>query len=422
MATPTVLHRMAAGWRELGRTGRVAFVGIAFSALIAVAVGVAIPRILENHLLEEREATLGAVVADLEGAAILSGPAPDLAALQEFVDLRVLGGDTVRVKVWAPDGEIVWSDEPRLIGQRFDVRGQNARAFAGEVTSHLSSLQRPEHAFDRHFGRLLEFYVPVRMGDEIPYVFEVYQRADPLTTTIGRTRRTVWLSISLGLGTMGMFMVGAAAAVVASADRRRRQAEHLLARHATIREEERARLATAMHDDMGQPLYRLLYGLESLDVDYGDEAARDELTRLRAIVREIDDTVRGELRRLQQPPLADRSLPEALIDLAGSEGDHSPTVEIDIRTTDRTSPRAEEVLYRAVREAVTNARRHAGAASIRLSVDRVGDRLTAVIADDGHGTTGEPGLGSAVVAAMLTVVEGGIDTHAERGVGTTVTI
>ena len=50
---------------------------------------------------------------------VLSGDPAALGALDRIVQERVLGERIVRVKVWNADGRIVYSDEPRLIGQRF---------------------------------------------------------------------------------------------------------------------------------------------------------------------------------------------------------------------------------------------------------------------------------------------------------------
>lgn len=400
--------------------GRVAFAGIAFSAVVALAVGVAIPRILEEHLLQERAGTLEAVVSELVAGNALPGPDGDTSALDEFVRLRVIGGDTVRVKLWSPEGEILWSDEPRLIGRRFEIP-EEAGAFAGEIRYHVSRLDEPEHEFEQEHGRLLEFYLPVRVDGEIPYVFEVYQLVDPLSATVGRTRRTVWLSLSLVLGTMGLFMVGVAVAVVAAAERRREQAEHLLDRLAAVREEERSRLAGAMHDDMGQPLYRLLYGLESLQDRVPGEAG-EEIGRMRSIVRGIDDTLRSELRRLQRPALAGRDLAEALNDMGEHDPHRLPMVDVRLEPSPPITPHSAEVLYRAVREAVANAKRHADARSIQISLNHSDDRLVAVVTDDGTGVLGSPGLGSMLMARMLADVGGRVETSARPGAGTTVTM
>jgi two-component system, NarL family, sensor kinase len=395
-------------------------VGVALSAVIAVALGVSIPQILRSHLLEERATTLERIVAELLAGDILHVSTSDFSPLDEFVRLRLLGGDTVRVKLWSPDGVIVWSDEPRLIGRHFILSNRGMRAFEGETSSHVSSLGSPEHEFEASYDSLLEFYVPIVFDDEVAYVFEVYQEVEPLTSTVSRARRTVWWSISVGLGTLGFFMVGVTSAVVASAERRRRQAEHLLDRLAAVRDEERAALATAMHDDMGQPLYRLLYGLESLHASARDEISRAEIERLRDVVGGVDATMRGELRRLQDPVLAGE-LHEALSDLA-EPPPAVPRVEVTVEATDRPSQRAAQALYRATREAVANARRHAAADTITVSLTRVGDRLVSVVVDDGGGTAGPPGLGTTLVARTLADASGDIETRARPGIGTTVTI
>jgi two-component system, NarL family, sensor kinase len=60
--------------------------------------------------------SLAPVVTD----ALLTG---DKAAIQQVdwaVRNQVLKGSLVRVKIWASDGTILYSDEARLIGQKFD--------------------------------------------------------------------------------------------------------------------------------------------------------------------------------------------------------------------------------------------------------------------------------------------------------------
>src|SRR5690242_915676 len=68
----------------------------------------------------ERVVTLGQLVqaAGLQEG-VLHGDKAALAKLDDIVQSEVLGESVVRVKVWARDGTILYSDEPRLIGQRF---------------------------------------------------------------------------------------------------------------------------------------------------------------------------------------------------------------------------------------------------------------------------------------------------------------
>ena len=51
--------------------------------------------------------------------AALDGSPEALDALDVVVQERVLSDDVVRVKIWTPDGRIVYSDEPRLIGRTY---------------------------------------------------------------------------------------------------------------------------------------------------------------------------------------------------------------------------------------------------------------------------------------------------------------
>ena len=59
---------------------------------------------------------------------VITGDPEALATLDSAVRDHVLGGSIVRVKIWTPDGRIVYSDEPRLVGERFDL-GEDERAY-----------------------------------------------------------------------------------------------------------------------------------------------------------------------------------------------------------------------------------------------------------------------------------------------------
>src|SRR6266702_2690647 len=43
----------------------------------------------------------------------------------------ILRRPVVRIKVWSADGTVVFSDEPRLVGRRFDVDSDLKEGFAG---------------------------------------------------------------------------------------------------------------------------------------------------------------------------------------------------------------------------------------------------------------------------------------------------
>ena len=89
-----------------------------------------------------------------------------LARLDRIIKTRVLRGSDVRVKLWSRDGTILYSDEPRLIGQKFQL-SPAARATLEAGTEHagVADLSKPENQYDRDHGKLLEVYVGMRTPD-----------------------------------------------------------------------------------------------------------------------------------------------------------------------------------------------------------------------------------------------------------------
>jgi two-component system NarL family sensor kinase len=58
-------------------------------------------------------------------------------------------GSVERVKLWTPDGRIIYSDEPRLIGARYALGEDEQDALrSGRIIAELSDLSRPENCFE----------------------------------------------------------------------------------------------------------------------------------------------------------------------------------------------------------------------------------------------------------------------------------
>ena len=98
---------------------------------------------------------------------VVGGDAASLAAIDALVVDGVLRDPIVRVKIWAPDGTIVYSDVPELIGERFDLGTDELAALrTNTVEADISNLSEPENRFERDFGQLLEVYLPVATPTE----------------------------------------------------------------------------------------------------------------------------------------------------------------------------------------------------------------------------------------------------------------
>jgi hypothetical protein len=137
-----------------------------------------------------RLAAAGVVEPNLDDALLERAP-QSLARLDRVVQERVLSESIVRVKIWSPDGRIVYSDEPRLIGARFPLADDERETLVtGDAHAELSDLSNPENRFERPEGELLEVYSRVRTPNGTPVLFEIYQRYD---SVIAGGRR-IWLS------------------------------------------------------------------------------------------------------------------------------------------------------------------------------------------------------------------------------------
>ncbi len=128
----------------------------------------------------------------------------DLARVDAFVRTRILSdGRDVRVKVWRPNATIVYSDEPRLIGRRFEEERADIReAMSGDAEAGVSDLDDPENQFERNLADKLFFtYVPLRLTPHGPVVAvaEVYQDYSVLQGDIDGLLRTLGLTLGVGL-------------------------------------------------------------------------------------------------------------------------------------------------------------------------------------------------------------------------------
>jgi signal transduction histidine kinase len=179
-------------------------------------------------------------------------------------------------------------------------------------------------------------------------------------------------------------------ALVAAAFERIILQGELLERVIAAQEEERARVARDLHDEVGSGLTSLLLGLRPLEAGIPDaKAARSHTEELKEQVNQVLAQVRRLAFDLRPAVLDDLGLGAALRRLAEDvAARHALAVDLEAEVLGelgRLSPRLEGTIYRVVQEALTNVVRHSGAAECSVLVGHEGDRLRVVIEDDGSG-------------------------------------
>jgi two-component system, NarL family, sensor histidine kinase UhpB len=206
---------------------------------------------------------------------------------------------------------------------------------------------------------------------------------------------------------------------------RRLEAERLRAGSAALRaqEQERARVARDLHDEVNQSLTGLLLRLEAVREEAPPELEA-ELETTKALANQAMLELLSLARQLRPTALDDLGLAAAIagqakqIAAAGveaeldAEGDFSD-LDADVQL----------VVYRVAQEALTNAARHSGASRIVVSLRRSGDGVELAVADDGRGFAfeqSEQGLGIAGMRERALLVGGELTIESRPGQGTTV--
>lgn len=396
-------------WQEIGGLGRLGAVGVIGALFLTIALGFFITALVQRHLLEARANLVAGVVAGLPVLPEASFETAAFDAFDTLVRQELLGGETERVKLWSPDGVILYSDDVSIVGDAFALSPETVTAFGGRVAVNTSELDDPPHARDRELGALIEFWIPVTDADgDVVAVFEVEQSTDSLEEALRAISRHVWRAILVGIGALGVFLLALALARIRDLDKRRRAAEALLGRLFTVQEEERRRIVGALHDDIGQPLYRVLYGLEGSIARVGEETeVGRELDRLQGLVREVDVTLRSELESLSEDVHLDAGLREAIEQLAAESADEAGLdVRVQVEDDERIGAVQRVALYRAAQEGVVNVRKHAGASRVDVVGRREGPSFVLEVTDDGSASSFEPGLGLTTTRERLEAIGG----------------
>lgn len=406
----------AAGWVVLarpdatGKSGRApslrrAVVPVTLTALVVAAV-VAVGGLLVSQRIAEEQAVHD--VAELTDDLAVSVVQPALTDSMAASPARARGvldplvrhwhggvGEMVRIKVWTSQGTVLYSDEPRLIGQAFPLdRDSRAALLRPRTEADITDLSRPENRYERGEGKLLEVYRPVWTPGGTPLLFETYFRYD----TVSQRSQQLWrgfagvmLSSLLAL----LLLLGAGGWLLAVRARRAsaRQAE-LTRRALDASDAERRMIAATLHDGVVQQLVAASFvaagqAQRAASVT-GDAKLAADLDAVASAVRDGIAGLRSLLVDIYPPSLHTAGLASALRDLAGTASRAAGQVpaiaaDIDAGAADSVPEQEQEAMFRIAQEAVRNAVRHGHAGHLALRLATGQGTLALEVADDGDG-------------------------------------
>ncbi|MCW2722252.1 ATP-binding protein [Pseudonocardia sp.] len=318
---------------------------------------------------------------------VLAGDPTALAALDHAVRTHVVRGSLVRVKIWDASGRIVYSDESRLIGDRFAL-GDDARSAlaTGTPVADISDLGDPENRLEERAVQLLEVYERLQTPSGTPVLFEAYFSYAGVTAA----GRSLWLQFApyiLGaLGLLALLQVPIAVSLARRLHRTQVQREHLFARAIEATDAERRRIAGDLHDGVVQDLAGVAFSLGAVTRRDAGGPGMDEVENAAGRVRHAVRSLRSLLVEIYPPNLYEEGLEAALSDLLarlaarGTEtslevGVPVPALDVDVI----------ELLYRVGQEGLRNVAEHADAQRVEITVRREGAAVVMRVVDDGRG-------------------------------------
>ncbi len=200
------------------------------------------------------------------------------------------------------------------------------------------------------------------------------------------------------------------------AERRRASSVALAAQ-----EEERARVARDLHDEVNQSLTGLLLRLEALRDRATPELARD-LDETKALANQAMQELLSLARTLRPTALDDLGLKAALSALVDELGRKS-SIETGFEGTGELTDAPMDVqlvTYRVAQEALSNAAQHSEAQRIQVQLSRDAEGIELTVTDDGRGFTFEEatrglGIGGMRERALLVGGDLGVESRPQNG-------
>lgn len=344
----------------------------------------------EHSLAESRrlsQAIADALVAPLITDELSDPRSEDAELLDRLMRSRIEDGSMVRVKIWRPDGTIVWSDQEELIGRRFEIEPQDRELFGThDATAELSSLDKPENARERAAGELIEVYAGTIGADGSPILFEAYLPANEI---LEQSKTLVTALLAMSVGVLVLFAAAAVPLGLSLARRveRSQQQRARMIRHGLLASDlERRRIAADLHDSVIPDLAGVVYLLPVVKdrVANGDEA-ESYLDRIRDIVARNVAALRSALVIVHPPDLERAGLGVVLGDLAAEAEPHGLVAEVEVREGFSAPLLAEQLICRVVREGLRNVTRHARASRAEVRVWEADGMVHVEVTDNGVG-------------------------------------
>lgn len=376
-------------FRSVGLSTRFAIAVALAMAVSGLIVGTVVNRIIASSAISNAAAATAIVMDGLllplarevdDSGSLSIGPSEEL---QDMLSKGALGGRIQSIKLWRPDGVVVYSQDPAMIGRQFELFDALERALQGELVAEIEELDHEESAYERLLGiPLLEVYTPIRdpWTGRILGVAEFYENATVLRETL-RQATLVVLAITIAAALLiGTTLFGIVHQASRTIERQRRdlrartleaervsevnrqlrlRVQRAASRGMAMNENHVRQLSADLHDGPAQLIgfaALRISSLKEIPPAWEAECATIKQT-LDEAMREIRDICSG----LSLPEIGGLELGEVLRKAVQAHERRTGTpVALEIGEIDgMIAPSVKYCAYRFVQEGLNNAYRHA---------------------------------------------------------------
>lgn len=319
-------------------------------------------------------------------------PRAAIAALDETVSGEVFEERFPHVDIWRPDGLVLYSRTPELIGMRFPAPTGLQEALEGNVAARYTDLSATEHIAREFEEAFLEIYIPIRehQSGRIIAVAEIHEDTGPIERQLLQLRIQTWLMVVLvaALIMLSLYWIvhrksrliaiqqaqlRAYIAHIEEVSRQnmvlRERAHSASSRVAELTEQQLRRIGADLHDGPAQLIGYGILGLEHVKRARGPSGRNTEISRVHDALNDALRDIRILSKGLLGPDLAHLSLAAVIERVSSIHRQRTGTrVVFTGSVPDRPVSEAIKIcVYRFLQEGLNNAFRHAGGAGQTIS-------------------------------------------------------
>lgn len=191
-------------------------------------------------------------------------------------------------------------------------------------------------------------------------------------------------------------------------------------------ERERRRIATDLHDSVGQLLSAALMNLNGYIKNNPTEASKDNLEKSLALINESYDEMRTISHQMMPNALLKAGLTAAIREFLNKIDEKQLQINLDISGfKKKLDDNLETVLYRVIQESVNNVIKHARATKLSIQLQNDNDGISLAIEDNGIGfdqNMTKDGIGLNNIKSRIAFIKGSVEYQSAPGKGTLVSI